>query len=216
MGFLDRLFGSQPRQAPPVPQNPYARQGYPTPAQAAQPPRSEDEVAVERYRYLLRTAPPETIEQVHAEAFAKLSPDQRQAVLAELKAGLPPAEQPQSSDPQTLARAATRAEYMQPGFMERTTQRSGGFGSSMGGSIVGTVIGYVIGSALVSSFMGPSGYEQGYADGSTDAAGDTGADGSGADASGADASGWSGDASGWGGDSGSADFGGDFGGDFGF
>lgn len=216
MGFLDRLFGTQPRQAPPVPQNPYARQGYPTPAQAAQPPRSEDEVAVERYRYLLRTAPPETIEQVHAEAFAKLSPDQRQTVLAELKSGLPPAEQPHSSDPQTLARAATRAEYMQPGFMERTMQRSGGFGSSMGGSIVGTVIGYVIGSAIVSSFMGPSGYDQGYADGSTDASGDTGADGSGADGSGADAAGWGGDASGWGGDSGSADFGGDFGGDFGF
>ena len=107
------------------------------PRRPRQPPRSEDEIAVERYRYLLRTAPPQTIEQVHAEAFAKLSPDQRQTVLAELKAGLPPAEQPQSSDPQTLARAATRAEYMQPGFMERTMQRSGGFGSSMGGSIVG-------------------------------------------------------------------------------
>ena len=36
-------------------------------------PRSRDltpdEQAVERYRYLLRTAPPETIEEAHAEAF---------------------------------------------------------------------------------------------------------------------------------------------------
>ena len=91
MGFLDRLFGNTNanRNVPPVPQNPYgpaygqppasgpaslqppapysppAAPGYPqqsAPA-AAQPPRSADEVAIERYRYLLRTAPPETVEQ---------------------------------------------------------------------------------------------------------------------------------------------------------
>ena len=134
MGFLDRLFGTpnSNRQVPPVPQNPYGpaygQQPYGQPAYAPpasaqpgmQPPKSEDELAIERYRYLLRTAPPQTIEQVHAEAFSKLSPAQRQQVLADLKAGLPPYEQPRASDPQTLARAATRAEYMNPGFMERT------------------------------------------------------------------------------------------------
>src|SRR5262245_7572842 len=137
MGFLDRLFGNDNanRQVPPVPQNPYGAQPYgqpaypqqqpyaqqqPYPQQGApgmQPPKSADEQAIERYRYLLRTAPPETIEQVHAEAFSKLSPAQRQQVLAELKAGLPPYEQPRADDPRTLARAATRAEYMNPGFM---------------------------------------------------------------------------------------------------
>lgn len=49
MGFLDRLFGSSDeRNAPPVRQAPPTRQ------------LSEDELAVERYRYLLRTAPPES------------------------------------------------------------------------------------------------------------------------------------------------------------
>ena len=229
MGFLDRLFGTQPRQAPPVPQNPYARQGYQAPAPAAQPARSEDEIAIERYRYLLRTAPPETIEQVHAEAFGKLTEQQRQQVLADLSSGLSPFEQPRSTDPQALARAATRAEYMNPGFMERTLGgqgqgRQGGpsFGSMVGGSILGTVAGYVIGSALVSSFMGPSMYEQGYDDGSADAGGDAGSEGSGdagadaggvdaagADAGGADMGGWDGGGFDGGGfDGGGMDFGG--------
>jgi hypothetical protein len=186
-----------------------------------QPPRSEDELAIERYRYLLRTAPPRAIEQVHAEAFARLTEAQRQQVLAELSAGLPDYERPASSDPQAMARAATRAEYTQPGFLERTLgpQRQGGpsFGAMLGSSILGTVVGYVIGSALVSAFLAPSdAYDQGYEDGSAESP----ADGSG-DAAGGD--GWGDSGSGWGGDTGGADaagdfggFGGDFGGDFGF
>ncbi len=198
MGFLDRLFGSDEpaRQAPPVPQN--------------QPPRSEDELAIERYRYLLRTAPPETIEQVHAEAFSKLTEPQRQQVLAELSAGLPAYEQPRSSNPQDLARAATRAEYTNPGFMERTLgpqagRQGPGIGSMIGSSILGTVVGYVIGSALVSSFMGPAfAADQGSPDASGDAAGADGGTDAGSDGS-------------WG-DAGAGDMGGfgDFGGDFGF
>ncbi|MDQ7877987.1 hypothetical protein Q9R08_08395 [Microbacterium sp. QXD-8] len=232
MGFLDRLFGDSDaeRQAPPVPPNRYGTSapGAPAPGAAApgaQPPRSEDEIAIERYRYLLRTAPPETIEQVHAEAFGRLTEPQRQQVLAELSAGLPPYEQPRSSDPQTMARAATRAEYLNPGFMERTLgpQRQGpSFGSMLGSSILGTVVGYVIGSALVSSFLAPTfAYDQGYqdgaaADGGGDAGADTGGDGASADAGWGDSgSGWGGDTGGgWGGDAAGADAGGF--GDFGF
>ena len=72
-----------------------------------------------------------------------------------------------------MARAATRAEYMNPGFMERTLgpQRAGRarrFGSMSARSILGTVVGYVIGSALVSSFMAPAfASDQGYGDGSS-------------------------------------------------
>lgn len=216
MGFLDRLFGNadDARQAPPVPQNRGAAQ-----PPGSLPPRSDDELAIERYRYLLRTAPPETIEQVHAEAFAKLTEPQRQQVLAELSAGLPPAEQPRSSDPQALARAATRAEYVNPGFMERTLgpgRQGPSFGSMLGSSILGTVVGYVIGSALVSSFLAPSfAYDQGYDDGAAadGGSGETAAADAGADSG----AGWGGDpGSGWGGDA-SADAGGlgDFG-DFGF
>lgn len=218
MGFLDRIFGGDDdaRQAPSVPQNTSGRQA------STQPPRSEDEIAIERYRYLLRTAPPETIEQVHAEAFAKLTEPQRQQVLADISAGLPPSEQPRSSDPQSMARAATRAEYINPGFMERTLgpQREGpSFGSMLGSSILGTVIGYVIGSALVSSFLAPTvAAGEGSQDGAAQDA-DGGADGgadAGADASSGDAGGWSDPGSGWGGHA-AADAGGfgDFG-DFGF
>lgn len=220
MGFLDRLFGGDDaeRQPPPVPRNAYDRQA------STQPPPSEDEIAIERYRYLLRTAPPETIEQVHAEAFAKLTEPQRQQVLADISAGLPASEQPRSSDPQSMARAATRAEYMNPGFMERTLgpQRQGpSFGSMLGSSILGTVVGYVIGSAIVSSFLAPT-FAQDPADqgGSsqddTSAAEDSGGADTGAEAAPADAGGWGDPGSGWGGDVG-ADAGGfgDFG-DFGF
>jgi hypothetical protein len=67
MSWLDKLFGraEQPQNTEPQ----YRR--------SAAPQRSEDEIAVERYQYLLRTAPPETIEQVHQEAFSKLSAEQR-------------------------------------------------------------------------------------------------------------------------------------------
>ena len=74
MGFLDRLFGApDERTAPPSQPVPQARK------------LSEDELAIERYRYLLRTAPPESIEAVHAEAFAKLTPEQRQKAHAWLQ-----------------------------------------------------------------------------------------------------------------------------------
>ena len=225
MGFLDRLFGSDddPRQNPQVPQGTYGQTGG---RPGTQPPRSDDELAIERYRYLLRTAPPQTIEQVHAEAFSRLTEPQRQQVLAELSAGLPDYERPTSSDPQSMARAATRAEYTNPGFMERTLgpQRQGGgpsFGSMLGSSILGTVVGYVIGSALVSSFLAPGmAYDQGYEDGSTDASAAGSSDASAEATGGGD--GWGDAGSGWGGDTGGADAAGDmggfgdFGGDFGF
>ena len=95
MGFLDRLLGRdddqqgrQQGQAPQygqAPQHGQAPQYGQAPQQGGpQAGRSDDEIAVERYRYLLRTAPPETIEQVHAEAFATLTPEQRRQVFDEL------------------------------------------------------------------------------------------------------------------------------------
>lgn len=219
MGLFDRLFGSgdeASRRAPEaaVPRVPASgsRDGEgryaPPPAQATAPGSTasgseDDRQAVERYRYLLRTAPPETVEQVHAEAFGRLTPAQRQQVLSEMSSGLSASERPANADPATLARAATRAEYSQPGFMERTFGGRGfsngpGFGSMLGASMLGTIGGYVVGSALVGAMFDP-GYDAGYADG---AAADAQADAGMSDAGAADA--------------GAMDFGGDFGGDFGF
>ena len=192
MGFFDRLFGTEPQQQ-----------------RAAAPQRTDDEIAVERYQYLLRTAPPETIEQVHAEAFSKLTDEQRDLLFRQLSENANAGERPANAEPATLAQAATRAELRQPGTLTRAfgnqgqgNQGQGGpsFGSMVGSSLLGTVAGYVIASTLMSAFL-PM-------------------DAGGADASGADSgSGESGgDASG---DSGGDDFGGDFGGgdfggDFGF
>src|SRR3954449_11231324 len=119
MGLLDRLFGRRHSS------DPGDRRGYrPQPHHAPAPPSSggrlPDDQAIARYRYLLRTAPPDQIEAAHAEAFSQLTPDQRQQVLTQLAAGVPAGQRPRSDDPQTLARVATRAEIRQPGFLERT------------------------------------------------------------------------------------------------
>ena len=195
MGFLDRLFGTEEAAAPAAPRS-------------NDLPATDDARAVERYRYLLRTAPPETIEQVHAEAFAKLTDEQRAVIYEELSKGAGTGERPLSSEPATLARAATRAEMRQPGTLERSfsnpAYRGPGFGSMIASSLIGTVAGYVIGSALVSAFL-PW-------DGGADASADAGADSdSGADSdAGADSGADAGDASGdfGGGDAGGGDFGG--------
>lgn len=219
MGFLDRLFGTDDRTEQPARPVPPARQ------------LSEDELAVERYRYLMRTAPPESIEAVHAEAFAKLTPEQRQLVYRSLAEQAPPGERIVSDEPSALARAATRQELRQPGSVERAFanadaagRRQGVAGPSMGGmfasSLLGTVAGVIVGSAIAQAFLpDPSGVEAG-AEGSGDAGADSGSD-AGADASGdaggGDAGGFDGGGYDGGGYDGGGFGGGDFGGgDFGF
>ena len=136
MGLLDRLFGRNRRDdGRGYAQDAYAHDGYAQEPSYDAPPRAPrqqlpDEQAVARYRYLLRTAPPEQIEQAHAEAFAQLTPDQRQQVLTQLAAAVPAGERPRTDDPQTLARVATRAEMRQPGTLERAL---GGYGPGYGG-----------------------------------------------------------------------------------
>jgi len=268
MGFLDRLLGRPDRdqnaasQQHQWGQQPQQQQGYrygqqsyqqpyqqpttgapqwgpPTTGAGAPSASTDDERAVERYRYLLRTAPPERIEEVHAEAFATLTPEQRRMVYDEFTRTAPAGEAPRGDDPRSLAQAATRSEIRQPGFMERSLggvgggrgpgggfggafggagQRSGpSFGSMIGASILGTVAGYVIGSAIMSAFLP----DPGSFDGGTDAAGDGGSEDTGAESADTGASdpgasdGGGFESAGWG--DGGSDFGGgfgDFGGDF--
>ncbi|WNV75602.1 hypothetical protein [Geodermatophilus sp. DSM 44513] len=231
MGLLDRLFG---RGRPTHDQYDGYQRTAPSYGGHQQPQGGApaDQQAVERYRYLLRTAPPDKIEEAHAEAFAQLTPQQRQEVLVQLAAAVPASERPRSDDPHTLARAATRAEVRQPGTLERAFGPGGGggyggyggghggygrsgpgFGSMVGASLLGTVGGLVVGTAvadaLFDSGIGDSGLfgggdEEAYAQGNEDAGGDPGGDLAG----GADPSGDLG-----GGDFGGGDFGGgDFGG----
>lgn len=209
MGFFDRLFGDD--SANDTRRQPDSR--------GRQDSRSEDEIAIERYRYLLRTAPPETIEEVHREAFEKLTPEQRQQVFAELSANAPVGEQPRGNDARSLAQSATRSELRSPGTLERSFAGRGtglgggmGFGGMLGSSLLGTVAGYVIGSAIVGSFMSDG-------DGGTDASADgsdTGSDASDSGDTGSDGGDFGGGDYGGGDFGGGSDFGGgDFGGDFG-
>ena len=124
---------------------------------------SEDEQALARYRYMLRTAPPEAIEQAHAEAFAKLTPEQRRLLLEQLRNESPEAERAYATDsPQALARLATRAEVRQPGTMERLFGAGGApgapsFGGILAGSLLGSVAGTVLGTMIAQNFMGGHG-----------------------------------------------------------
>jgi hypothetical protein len=194
MGFLDRLLG---RPAEPAPR--------PAPRYGGRE-LTPDEAAVERYTYLLRTAPPDQIEQAHAEAFAQLTPDQRREVLRRLSAEVPPAERSSSEDPQQLARMATRAEMRRPGTLERSFGGGGG-GIGMGGLIAGGLLSSIAG-AFIGTAIADAMFDMSDAGDAGDASADTSSDASGdaGDASAADA----------GGDYGGGDFGGDFGGgDFG-
>lgn len=224
MGFLDKMLGREPE--PERPSSAHSTPDYGTPPKASDghDARSDDDIAIERYRYLLRTAPPETIEQVHEEAFARLTPQQRAQVFERLSAEAPAGEAPRDEGAPALAQAATRSELRSPGTLERSlsTPGQGGFGMGMGsmfaGSLLGSVAGVVIGSTLAQAFMpDPAGGEASGPDqsGAESSAGDgSGADASGTDAAGADGGGF-GDFGG--GDFGGGDFGGgDFGGGFDF
>jgi hypothetical protein len=148
MGLFD-LFGRRPAASP--------RGAAPVavmPAAGA----SADEQAVARYRYLLRTAPPETLEQAHAEAFAQLSPEQRRKVLEQMGQEVPEAERQtvlrEGATPTALARAATRAEMRRPGAMERMFGGGGpGFGTLMAGTMLSSMAGMVLGSMVAQHFL---------------------------------------------------------------
>jgi len=231
VGLLDRLLGRRRRDtyAYPEPES-YPPSGQVPPAAGG---TSEDQRAIERYRYLLKTAPPDQIEEAHAEAFARLSPEQRRQVLDQLATT---GERPQGDDPRSLARAATRAEVRQPGTLERAFGGYGGgygpgygggygggpgFGSMVGGSLLGTIGGLVIGTAVADALfdtgLGDGGLfgggdEEAYAEGYQDAAQADGGDGFGGEDAGYGADGDYGGGDVGGGDFGGGDFGG--GGDF--
>src|SRR4051794_12871643 len=109
MGLLDRLFGRRDRYDDRGSHGYDDRSsGYQSPQAPPSAPRSADEQAIERYRYLLRTAPPEKIEEAHAEAFAQLSPEQRRQVLEQLSAAVPAGGRARARPPPPPPPAGTR------------------------------------------------------------------------------------------------------------
>src|SRR5688572_7067604 len=115
------------------------------------PAQTTDEQALARYRYMLASAPPEDIERAHEEAFARLTPEQRQQALQALAQHVPEGEI-RGDDPASLARAATRAEIRQPGTIERAWG-SGGAGFGLGSWFMTTLAASFIGTAIAQSFF---------------------------------------------------------------
>ncbi|WP_417234231.1 hypothetical protein [Arthrobacter sp.] len=133
----------------------------PTAARPPEPRRAAgsdaDAAAIAKYRYMLRTAPPEDMERAHTEAFSRLDPQQREALRSGLGHELPPGERPRSDRPGDLARSATRAEVSHPGFMERLLGGSGrtgerGSGRGFGGLAAGAAGG--LGAGLLAGVAG--------------------------------------------------------------
>ena len=135
----------------------------------------DDQRAIERYRYMLRTAPPDDIERAHAEAFAQLSPEQRATVLRELSRQVPAGEAAGGDDPRSLARMATRAEMRQPGTIERTF--AGVQGPGLGGMFLSTLAGAFVGTAIADAFFANDAGSPDGADAGGEADADAGAEG---------------------------------------
>lgn len=181
MGKLSRLIGfatqaldldsserrpENPRPAQPAPARTASRDEY-APPPASDLPRSPsrssasassdaDRAAIARYDYLLQTAQPHQIEQIHRDAFARLTPEQRVQVQDRMRVDLEPHEQPASASPEHLARAAGRAEAARPGRVRTLLSRVRGRGaaSAVGGAAVG-VLGAVAGGAVLSAVGAP-------------------------------------------------------------
>jgi hypothetical protein len=94
----------------------------------------------DQYQQLLQTAPPEVIEQAHAEAFAQLSVEDRRRIAASLRAANDDPDQPfQSSDftgddgdtdPARLAAMFGQVQRQQPAMLNGTLGLSGGQGGA--------------------------------------------------------------------------------------
>ncbi|WP_236014364.1 cation-transporting ATPase [Microbacterium stercoris] len=125
----------------------------PAPGSAAGAPSgsADDRAAIARYDYLLRTARPDQIEQVHHEAFSRLTPDQREQIAAHMRAELPAHERPRTAQPTDLARTAARAEAAHPGRLRGLLARTGGAGRGVAGAafVGGGALGAVAGAAVM-------------------------------------------------------------------
>lgn len=120
-----------------------------------------DRAAIARYDYLVKTADPTRLEQIHRDAFAQLTPAQRAEVEQRLSSDLPPHERPRSAEPEHLARAATRAEMMRPGSLRGVLARVRGIGGGAGGGArsgalagVGAGVGVAAAGGLLAAVAG--------------------------------------------------------------
>ncbi|MDR6571607.1 hypothetical protein J2X60_000232 [Curtobacterium sp. 320] len=131
----DKLTGDdRNQQAQHGQQQPYGQQQH---GQRQHGSADSDQVAIAKYDYLLRTAPPEQLEQVHHDAFARLTPAQRQQIRNRLNSELPPHEHLRDDSAGGMARAMTRGEVARPGLVRRVLGGGGSAGRGRGGAFAG-------------------------------------------------------------------------------
>jgi hypothetical protein len=151
----DRADQQRPPQQHGQPTQQYAPQqqhGQP-PQQHGRPrstgPADHDKVALAKYDYLLRTSSPEQLEQVHHDAFARLTPEQRQQVLQRMNAELPPHERVADDSAGPMARAMTRGEVGRPGLIRRVLGGGNGPGSGNRGRMGAMAGGAAVGAGAM-------------------------------------------------------------------
>ena len=104
-----------------------------------------DDSRVEQYEELTRKVSAQTLERIHEEAFAELTPNEREAAFDTLSQGQE-GERPIDASSPALAAAATRVELRHPGELGRMFgTRDGDPGS---GGLFNTFVAYALGSEL--------------------------------------------------------------------
>lgn len=105
-----------------------------------------DDSSVQQYDELTRKVSPQTLERINDEAFAKLTPQEREAAFETLTREGQPGERPIDSSAPALAASATRLELRHPGELGRL------FGSHPGdpgsGGLFNIFVAYALGSEL--------------------------------------------------------------------
>lgn len=151
----DAVTGDRRANTPPAPAA-SGRYAPPAASGTSSAPSADDRAAIARYDYLLRTADPDRVEQIHREAFARLTPAQRAHVKERMDADLTPHERPRSDAADDLARSAARAEAARPGRMSGLLAKAGR-GGLIGAGVVGAggLLAAVAGGAIVSAVAAP-------------------------------------------------------------
>jgi hypothetical protein len=75
--------------------------------------------AIEQYERLVQNASPDDLLQVHADAFEKLTPEQRDFIYNQFLQRAAEDERPADAEPRSLAETATRIEQRKPGTLRR-------------------------------------------------------------------------------------------------
>jgi hypothetical protein len=155
----DAVTGDRGASTPPAATRGPASNGRYAPPEASRPSSAlsdADRAAIARYDYLLRTADPDRVEQMHREAFARLTPAQRAHVKERMDADLAPDERPRTDTADDLARTAARAEAARPGRMSGLLAKAGR-GGLIGAGVVGAggLLAAVAGGAVVSAVAVP-------------------------------------------------------------